>query len=298
MAVPTMTGGEWPVLKPDWRRLRRVYRDERTAEQLTEHYLLERDLATRLRDANAGSRLTLYGELYSELFARLAHHPRFTRMRDPSRAEKQVAVLKRLVPLGSTFLEIGAGDCSVSRAMAEHCDEAIAIDVTEPDDIGEPDPPRFRFELTDGISLPIDAGSVDFAYSYQLMEHLHPEDTTRQLREINRVLKPGGAYFCITPSKLTGPHDVSRFFDDEAHGFHLKEYTYRDSARLFAAAGFGKLRACITQGRHYAGSVPPSAMIALEQVFATLPTAWRRHLSTYRPVRTVLGLAILATKPD
>jgi hypothetical protein len=30
--------------------------------------------------------------------------------------------------------------------------------------------------------------------------------------EINRILKPGGQYLCATPSRVTGPHDISVFF--------------------------------------------------------------------------------------
>ena len=60
-----------PKLKSDWRRLKAVYHDTRTAEQITEHYLLESALAARLRDASADKRASLYGELYGELYARL-----------------------------------------------------------------------------------------------------------------------------------------------------------------------------------------------------------------------------------
>ena len=69
------------------------------------------------------------------------------------------------------------------------------------------------------------AGSVDLAFSDQLMEHLHPDDAVEQLRNIHRALKPGGVYVCVTPNRLYGPSDISAFFDDEARGFHLKEYS-------------------------------------------------------------------------
>lgn len=57
------------------------------------------------------------------------------------------------------------------------------------------------------------------------MEHLHPDDAYEQLQEIYNALIPGGIYICITPNRLSGPHDVSQYFDSIATGFHPKEYT-------------------------------------------------------------------------
>jgi SAM-dependent methyltransferase len=83
--------------------------------------------------------------------------------------------------------------------------------------------------------------SVDVAYSHQLMEHLHPDDALEQLQNIYQALKPGGIYICITPNRLSGPHDVSRYFDEVATGFHLKEYTVTELNDLFHAVGFSQV---------------------------------------------------------
>ena len=40
-----------------------------------------------------------------------------------------------------------------------------------------------------------------------------PEDAVEQLRHLHAALAPGGVYLCITPSRLTGPHDISYLFD-------------------------------------------------------------------------------------
>ena len=107
------------------------------------------------------------------------------------------------------FLEIGGGDCEVTLLVSRHVAKAIVIDVT--DELVPPDAavPNFEFIKTAGVTVPLPSESVSFIYSNQVMEHLHPDDARAQLRELFRVLKPGGKYLCRTPSRVTGPHDVS-----------------------------------------------------------------------------------------
>jgi hypothetical protein len=73
------------------------------------------------------------------------------------------------------------------------------------------------------------------------MEHIHPDDVVEQLKDIYRVLKPGGCYYCITPNRLYGPNDISRHFDREATGLHLKEYSMTDLLKLFRSIGFRRV---------------------------------------------------------
>ncbi|MBY0395940.1 MAG: hypothetical protein K2X91_05630, partial [Thermoleophilia bacterium] len=47
----------------------------RPREQVLAHYLLERSLSDRLREADRDERRRLYGVVYDELFRSLPHHP-------------------------------------------------------------------------------------------------------------------------------------------------------------------------------------------------------------------------------
>ena len=80
------------------------------------------------------------------------------------------------------------------------------------------------------------------------MEHLHPDDAAAQLQNILASLAPGGVYICITPNRWSGPHDVSRYFDEEATGFHLHEYTVGELALMFREVGFRSVEALVGSG--------------------------------------------------
>lgn len=230
-------------LRPDHESLRRMNREPRTPERLVAHYELERRLAERLRGAPAEARTRVYSEVYAELFAALPDHPQ--RTRDDAgaarRVAEQVAMLSPLLPAGGRYLEIGCGDAALTFAMASRAAAAYGCDVTDALVDRAAAPPNFRMLLSDGVTIPLSPASVDLAYSNQLMEHLHPDDAAAQLREVARVLRPGGRYLCRTPSRLTGPHDISAYFGYEAQGFHLREYDYRSLRRLMLDAGFRRV---------------------------------------------------------
>ena len=224
--------------------------------RVEEHYRIEKELAHRLRHASRSDRLHLYREVYEELFRRVPYHPMLTRKASSGERRLDVARhLRQLRPFlhkDATFLEIGAGDCALSFAVAGIVNRVYAVDVSETIAARDWRPPNFELVLSDGIDVAVPPGTVHVAYSNQLMEHLHPDDAFEQLRNIHRVLVSGGIYVCITPNRLGGPTDVSRYFDHTATGFHLKEYTVGELARIFRQAGFHKVRNAFGMKGHYA----------------------------------------------
>lgn len=136
------------------------------------------------------------------------------------------------------FLEVGAGDCAFSFEVSKLVKKVYAVDVSEILTDNSVISENFKLILSDGSSIPVSKDSVDIAYSNQLMEHLHPEDAKTQLENIYSSLVDGGIYICLTPSKLYGPHDISKYFDSVATGFHLKEYTITELNKLFQQVGF------------------------------------------------------------
>lgn len=274
-------------------------RGRRKTSDSREHFLIERELANRLRNAPKHQRATLYGELYDELFRRVPRHPQLTRRLTPALQERAIAqqfrLLKPFLRRDVTFLEIGAGDCAMSIALSKRVRKVYAVDVTSVVSGVSALPGNVEFALSDGTSVPVPPSRIHVAYSHQLMEHLHPQDALEQVRNIYRALTPGGQYLCVTPNRLSGPHDVSRDFSDVATGFHLKEYTVGELRLLFEAAGFLRIDALVG-GRGYCIRSPPAPIEFLERLLSLAPRSAARFLARRRICTAVIGAQILATK--
>lgn len=273
-------------------------RTSRAADRLRAHYQIERELADRLRNASRDERSRLYSSVYDELFQRVPDHPQLTKRADPTiratEVAREIQLLEPFLTKETRFLEIGAGDCALSLALAPRVHRVWALDVSEAITRAASPPENFKLVLSDGCSIPIASNSLDMAYSNQLMEHLHPDDATAQLEEIARVLVPGGRYLCITPHRYSGPHDISKFYDSKATGLHLKEYTVRELGQLLRTAGFHSVQIVVRAlGRR---------RVATSKLATTLEAALRplpyrlRHRLALSPLRAILGLTVVATR--
>lgn len=273
--------------------------ETRTPEQLRQHYDVERELADRLRRATKDERRTLYAALYDELFKRVPLHPQHTNHASPERlaadVEEKMQIAGPFLKPSTVFLEVGPGDCEFARAVAAQVAQVLAIDVSDEITRKRVLPANLQLVLSDGSSIPVPAGTVDVAYSNQLMEHLHPDDALDQLRGLHAALALGGVYICITPSRLTGPHDISASFDPVATGFHLKEYTVGDLTDLFLQVGFTRVRLIFGGKGHYV-LLPPWTATVFETLFSWLPQSVSKRLALKPPFRWLFGVRLAAFK--
>lgn len=274
---------------------------KRSPEQVREQYEIEKALAAQLRAGTRDERRQLYGKLYDELLRRVPDHPQLTRkasLAERERAVKQqLRLLARFIGKDTTYLEVGPGDCSVTRELAKRARKAIAVDVSS--ELTSSDRrEKFELILSDGTSIPVPPGSVDVAYSNQLMEHLHPDDASAQLVNLQRALRPGGVYVCATPNRLTGPHDISRGFDIIATGFHLREYTNVELFELFRGCGFGRVT-IYSSLRGYPFPVPARLVLALERWLMRRPPERMRALLRQSLLRKLIdNCRLVAVKPS
>jgi SAM-dependent methyltransferase len=288
--------GPIPKFRPDFDRLLWVRGERRSLERLIAHYKLERELSDRLRAAPREQRSSVYTAVYTELFTSLPDHPqRAERGHDADDVRMQIRKLDPFLTPDSTFLEIGCGDSSLTFAAARRVAMAYGVDVTDALVDFAVAPPNFKLLKTSGIEIPLPDASIDLAYSHQFLEHIHPDDAKDQVREVYRVLKFGGRYLCITPSRLTGPHDISCFFNYDARGLHLKEYDYGSLRALFSQAGFREIfNLAWIKGRQI--KLPYRVARAVEQSLWALPISVRAMLTQTRPIQAIMGLNAIAKK--
>lgn len=266
-------------LRPDYLETKYRRRDERPIERIYQHYLLERRLAAQLFNAPRSERAAIYGKVYSELFTSLPDHPQVTADRSASNVERDMQYINVSLGRETSFLEIGCGDAEMSFAVAATVSHAYGLDVTEELIQYDRAPPNFSFLRTHSSDIALADNSIDIAYSNQLIEHLHPDDVQDQMQEIVRVLKPGGAYSCKTPSRVTGPHDVSEYFDYAATGFHLCEYDYRSIRKLFKQSGFRKIHFFVN-ARGW--NIPFAYWLARPIEMAMITFPWLRKIKYFR----------------
>ncbi len=272
---------------------------ERNRSRIEHHYRVEKELASRLRNATADERRKLYTNVYDELFRQVPDHPMLVQRTSPEKVETQVSerikLLNPFLESGITFLEVGPGNCSLALRVSSLVDRVFAVDVSTEITDSLNVPSNFQLILSDGQSIPVPAGSIDLAFSDQLMEHLHEEDAVQQLTNIFISLSSNGRYLCCTPSRMTGPHDISRYFDDEAQGFHLKEYTITELRHLFLGVGFSRVRLYVGARGHFI-RFPCSIAVFLEWLLQLLPRRLTKRVAKVPIVRHILGIHLMGKK--
>jgi SAM-dependent methyltransferase len=267
---------------------------ERNSESIRRHYEVERELAARLKTSRREDRPALYRTLYDELFSRVPDHPRI--LRRDNREESRRSVLNQLALLQphldgvKTFLEIAPGDCRLAYEVCAYAERVIGADISD-QRAGSAPPGNFELILYDGYNIRLRPGTVDLAFSYQFLEHLHPDDIGLHFEMVAGLLKPGGRYLFDTPHRLSGPHDISRHFSHFPEGFHLREWSYREIGQMLGRNGFSTWLP--VRSRRVVNSAGLRILHGLaESVIDIFPRAWERVLSK----RLFNSVTILATR--
>jgi ubiquinone/menaquinone biosynthesis C-methylase UbiE len=275
-----------------------MVQDARTPEEIRYHYEIEVELADRLRRASRAERRVLYTAVYDELYSRvesIPHRDSEAQWRTDE-IRRQVRFLQPFLTPDATFLELGPGDCRLSCAVAAHVAQVHTIDVTS--NLVDPStlPPNVRFQVSRGLPIPLPDNSVDVAFTDQVIEHLHPEDADEHLQEVRRVLSPTGLYVCITPNRLYGPHDASKYFDDVARGLHLKEYSVTELMSAFRRAGYSRTRRYTVTKRVERVRVPRPLVWGVESALDVLPGRLKRGFACTSVLRWILRSRVIGWK--
>ena len=131
-----------------------------------------------------------------------------------------LAYLEAAKVVHGKVLEIGAGMGYGIEHIAPHADEYLAIDKHYLDI----DPKHSNVQFKQ-MNIPpfegVEDNSFDFVVSFQVIEHI--EDDNYFVKEIQRVLKPGGKFIVTTPNKKMS---ITR------NPWHVREYTITELVEL------------------------------------------------------------------
>ena len=148
-------------------------------------------------------------------------------------------LLADLEPVRGKVLDVGCGAGSVAKAVKrERPDlEVVGCDVSRSAlAVAEASPEGVDFRAAQAEKLPFADGEFDFVWIFDVLEHV--EKPERVLREIARVVRPGGGFHIVLP--LEGqPWTLYRFIGcgtrwtaKVRHGGHIQ---------IFSAGRFGGL---------------------------------------------------------
>jgi SAM-dependent methyltransferase len=117
--------------------------------------------------------------------------------------ELRLAAVKDLLEphAGDRIVDLGCAAGAVTHFLSELGCDVIGVDA-EPRAIEKAHSlfPQLEFVLADVRTLPFDNASFDKAVAADLVEHLDDETFRAMLRELHRVLVPGGTFTLYTPN--------------------------------------------------------------------------------------------------
>ncbi|HEX3426999.1 MAG TPA: methyltransferase domain-containing protein [Acidimicrobiales bacterium] len=138
-------------------------------------------------------------------------------------------------PPRDRVLDFGCGLGRLSFALAEHFEQVVGVDLSRPmlekareyNHLGD----RCQFFLYDGNDLHLfDDGSFGTVVSLMTLQHVPPERALVYVRELVRVLRPGGILAVQIPSERLRPE--RSFSERFRHGVHRGIAMVRRSAQM------------------------------------------------------------------
>jgi SAM-dependent methyltransferase len=143
------------------------------------------------------------------------------------------------LPAGARVLEIGSGKGRMIDHLIRHGYRAHGVE-NSVERIAESRRlyGALPIELVSGSALPFADASFDVVLSFDTFEHI--PDSDAHLREVKRVLVPGGQYLLQTPNKWTNSvFETIRWRSFTAwRADHCALHSYRGLIKRFAKNGF------------------------------------------------------------
>lgn len=256
--------------------------DGRTYEQVRNHFLVEREIARRLKEAGREERKRIYATMYDTLFQKVPDHPRLSAKEDAAAAQarnrQKFGLVERYVKPSHTFVEFAPGDGAFARFMCGIVKRVITVDISDQTADRADLPENLTPLVYDGYNLDCDGIDADMVFSDQFIEHLHPDDIVGHFSLVKSMLKKGGRYVIRTPHAFLGPHDISKYFSTIPQGFHLHECTCSELGEAAKRLGYGSSRGHVKINKRYVPA-PFFYFRAVESALSPLPRPLQKLLS-------------------
>ncbi|MCL4415425.1 MAG: methyltransferase domain-containing protein [Actinobacteria bacterium] len=108
------------------------------------------------------------------------------------------------------------------------------------------------YHAEDGDKLPLKSSSIDFILALDVLEHVY--NTERTIKELYRILKPGGQILVSTPYHgfIKNLILITLFFEEyfDPRGAHIRHYSKKSLTTQLKDVGFSILK-CNYFGRFY-----------------------------------------------
>jgi len=134
--------------------------------------------------------------------------------------EDELTLLEALVPLqGQRIIELGCGNARLARDLLEQFtdSELVGLEVDERQHTKNLAAPqeRLQFVAAGAQEIPFEDASFDLALMLKSLHHVPLPLLAQALKEIARVLRPGGHLYVSEPVYAGDLNELIRHFNDE-----------------------------------------------------------------------------------
>lgn len=127
-------------------------------------------------------------------------------------------IIAALPLAGAHVLELGCGKAEKTRALAPHVAAIVAMEVDAIQhgrNLQIADLPNVSFRQGAAEAIPEPDGTFDLVMMFKSLHHVPTKSMDLALREIHRVLKPGGLAWISEPVYAGEFNEILRLFHDE-----------------------------------------------------------------------------------
>ena len=160
------------------------------------------------------------------------------------------------VPASETILEVGAGPGEVAAFLMEQGATCLATDLSpEMVAVGKQCCPELDFEVQDFFNLSYEDESFTAVLAFYAIVNLQLEEVPAMLKEVFRVLKPGGLFFLSFHIKEEEDTVyVENFFSEEQNPLTFYYFDVEDVCDMLKETGFIPMETIIRypyEGKEY-----------------------------------------------